>query len=254
MRGQDLQEPIMTVDGSNRYGLVSAFITKSYAGESRSVASDVKEPLHTITARNVMAEVEIKLEKEGIPKEGVNDFFEKYYGQKVFGDRKDTQQPPIMASHIIQMNHNSIGQDPKEPINTIVAGDGHFGEVRAFLIKYYGNSKSQNIKAPLDTITTHDRFGLVTIKDIDYQIVDIGLRMLEPKELYGCNGFPSDYIIDRDYTGKSYPRTEQVKRCGNAVPPPFANALVRANLPELRVCERTPNLRIDDSEAQLRFA
>jgi DNA (cytosine-5)-methyltransferase 1 len=121
------------------------------------------------------------------------------------------------------------------------------------LIKYYGQGTGQNIKEPLDTVTARDRFGLVTIAGVDYQIVDIGLRMLEPKELYGCQGFPDDYIIDHDYTGKAYPRSEQVKRCGNAVCPPLPAALVKANLPELCKCERTKNMRIDDSKEQLEF-
>lgn len=66
--------------------------------------------------------------------------------------------------------------------------------------------------------------------------VDIGMRMLQPHELYRAQGFPEWYIIDQDYTGKKYPKDKQVARCGNAVPPPFAEALVRANLPEL--CNR----------------
>ena len=123
--------------------------------------------------------------------------------------------------------------DIREPLHTITTSAGHFGEVRAFLIKYYGEGTGQDIKEPLDTITSKDRFGLVTIEGVEYQIVDIGLRMLEPKELYGCQGFPDDYIIDHDFEGKTYSRTEQVKRCGNAVPPPFAQAIVKANLPEL---------------------
>ncbi|MBD5504105.1 MAG: DNA cytosine methyltransferase [Lachnospiraceae bacterium] len=216
VRGQQLTDPIMTVDSSNRYGLVTSFIQKYYAGETRSDASDVAKPLHTITARN---------------------------GQS------------LCAATLIQMNNHCDGRDIKEPIPTITAGDGHFGEVRAFLIKYYGQGTGQNIKEPLDTIPTHDRFGLVSIKGVDYQIVDIGLRMLEPKELYGCQGFPEDYIIDHDYTGKDYPRAEQVKRCGNAVCPPIPAALVRANLPELCIAERTPNLRIvQEQTGQMKFA
>ena len=104
-------------------------------------------------------------------------------------------------------------------------------------------------------MTAQDRFGLVTVNGVDYRIVDIGLRMLEPRELYGCQGFPDDYIIDHDYTGKEYPRSEQVRRCGNAVCPPIPSALVKANLPELCVAERTPNLRIGEEQSgQLRFA
>ena len=113
----------------------------------------------------------------------------------------------------------------------------------------------QAVTDPLDTIPTHDRFGLVTIQGVDYQIVDIGLRMLEPRELYGCQGFPDDYIIDHDYLGKSYPRAEQVKRCGNAVCPPIPAALVRANLPELCVAKRIGNIKMSQEETgQLRFA
>lgn len=181
VRGQRLDEPIMTVDGSNRYGLVTSFLSKFY---KTGIGQDIREPLGTVTAN---------------------------------------------------------------------AGGGHFGEVRAFLIKYYGQGTGQDIKEPLDTVTARDRFGLVTIADVDYQIVDIGLRMLEPKELYGCQGFPDDYIIDHDYTGKTYPRSEQVRRCGNAVCPPIPAALVKANLPEMCRCERTKNMRIDDSKEQLEF-
>ena len=181
VRGQMITDPIMTVDGSNRYGLVTSFLSKFY--------------------------------KSG------------------------------------------TGQDLREPLHTVTTSAGHFGEVRAFLIKYYGQGVGQDLEEPLDTITSHDRFGLVTIHGVDYQIVDIGLRMLEPKELYGCQGFPDDYIIDRDYTGKPYSRTEQVKRCGNAVCPPLPAALVRSNLPELCIAKRTGNMRIKEEQTgQLKFA
>jgi len=86
---------------------------------------------------------------------------------------------------------------------------------------------------PLDTITAHDRFDLVMIHGEPYQIVDIGMRMLTPRELFDAQGFPHDYIIDHDYTGKVYPKSAQVARCGNAVCPPVAKALVEANLPEM---------------------
>ena len=205
VRGQAIANPIMTVDGSNRYGLVTSFIQKYYGGNYQGNGSDIKEPLHTITTleRNAMC-----------------------------------------AVNLIQMNNHCDGRDVREPIPTITAGDGHFGEVRAFLIKYYGDATGQDIKSPLDTVTTKDRFGLVTIEGVDYQIVDIGLRMLEPRELYGCQGFPDDYIIDHDYTGKEYPRSEQVRRCGNAVCPPIPATLLIANLPWLGLCERMPKRRI----------
>mgnify|MGYP000262098284 CR=1 FL=1 len=126
-------------------------------------------------------------------------------------------------------------QSPKEPLHTITTSPGHFAEVQAFLMTYYGNGGDigQRLDEPLRTITSKDRFGIITVAGQEYQIVDIGMRMLTPRELFRAQGFPDDYIIDKDYTGKPYPKKEQVARCGNAVPPPFAEALVRANLPEL---------------------
>lgn len=155
----------------------------------------------------------------------------------------------------MQLNNHCDGRDITEPLPTITSGGEHIGEVQAFLIKYYGQGTGQDIKNPLDTITAQDRFGLVKIAGVDYQIVDIGLRILEPRELYGCKGFPDDYIIDHDYTGKTYPRSEQVRRCGNAVCPLIPAALVKANLPELCVAERTKNMQIKTEQTgQIRFA
>lgn len=216
VRGQTIEEPIMTVDGSNRYGLVTSFLHKYYDGGYKGAGENIENPLPTVTAWD---------------------------------------HNSVVTANLIQMNNHCDGGDMRDPIPTITAGDGHFGEVRAFLIKYYGQGTGQDINEPLDTVTSRDRFGLVTIDGTDYQIVDIGLRMLEPRELYGCQGFPADYIIDHDYTGKTYPRSEQVRRCGNAVCPPIPAALVRANLPELCVAKRTPNMRIESEQTgQLRFA
>lgn len=216
VRGQTIEDPIMTVDSSNRYGLVTSFLHKYYDGGYKGAGETVENPLPTVTAWD---------------------------------------HNSVVTANLIQMNNHCDGKDIRQPLPTITAGDGHFGEVRAFLIKYYGQGTGQDIKEPLDTVTAQDRFGLVTINGTDYQIVDIGLRMLEPRELYGCQGFPEDYIIDHDYTRKTYPRSEQVRRCGNAVCPPIPAALVRANLPELCVAERTPNMQIKTEQTgQLRFA
>ena len=110
---------------------------------------------------------------------------------------------------------------------------------------------------PLDTITTKDRFGLVNvvteINGEKYILRDIFLRMLKPEELKLCQGFPSDYIIDRDYKWRKYPVSEQVKRIGNSVVPVMAKALVEANVPYLKTGERRRNLYIDDSNEQLSF-
>lgn len=153
---------------------------------------------------------------------------------------------------------DSRGQLLTEPIKTIDTSPGHFGLVSAFLIKYYGGGCGQTLDRPLDTITTKDRFGLVNvildIKGEKYIISDIFLRMLKPEELKLMQGFPKDYIIDRDYNWKKYPIAKQVARIGNSVVPIMAEKLVEANCPYLKVGERMPNMSIDDTEEQLRFA
>ena len=183
-RGQLLTEPFKTIDTSNRYGLVTAFITKYY--------------------------------KTG------------------------------------------IGQGCNEPLHTITTSPGHFGLVSAFLIKYYGSGVGQELDKPLGTITTKDRFGLVNvvinIKGQKYVISDIFLRMLKPEELKRMQGFPDDYIIDKDYNWKSYPVAKQVARIGNSVVPEMAKMLVEANCNYLKKGERMPNLLIDDTGKQLKFA
>lgn len=163
-----LTEPIKTIDTSNRYGLVTAFITKYY--------------------------------KTG------------------------------------------ISQGCDEPLYTITTSPGHFGVISAFLVKYYGTGCGQVLNEPLGTITTKDRFGLVNVLvDIHgekYIISDIFLRMLKPEELKVMQGFPKDYIIDRDYKWRNYPIAKQVARIGNSVVPVMAEALVKANCPYLKVGER----------------
>lgn len=193
VRGQRIDRPLFTVDASNRYGLVSTFISKYYTGDD--VASGVDEPLPTITTVDHNA---------------------------------------VCAVAVTQFNHFSVGQEVTKPLNTMTACTNHFGELCAFLVKYYGNGDNAvSCHDPAPTITAKDRMGLVTVHGQDYQIVDIGLRMLTPRELFDAQGFPSDYIIDRDADGKPYSKSKQVARCGNAVCPPIPTALVRANLPEL---------------------
>ena len=219
VRGQNIEDPIMAVDGSNRYGLVTSFLHKYYDGGYKGAGESVENPLPTVTAWD---------------------------------------HNSVVTANLIQMNNHCDGRDIIDPLPTITAGDGHFGEVRAFLIKYYGNGSAEDVTEPLDTITSRGRFGLVTIQGVDYQIVDIGLRMLEPRELYGCQGFPEDYIIDHDFEGRTYPRSEQVRRCGNSVCPPLPAAMVRSNLPELCVAERMPNITKNniamEKNGQLAFA
>lgn len=196
-RGQEIDKPLSTITAKHGYGIVAPFLQQyhSYAGDgARGQALD--NPLLTLDTSN-------------------------RYG--------------LVTSHLIKLRNNCTGQLATEPLHTVTAGGGHLGEVRTFLMSYYGNESDigQRLDEPLRTITSRDRFGIVTVAGQDYQIVDIGMRMLQPHELFAAQGFPTDYIIDRDYEGKTYPKAAQVARCGNAVPPPFAEALVRANLPEM---------------------
>ena len=140
--------------------------------------------------------------------------------------------PFLIQYHTEQSGKEVRGQAVDKPLMTADSSN-RYGLVTALLIKYYGQGEGQSLREPLHTITTKDRFGLVVVGGEAYQIVDIGMRMLTPRELFRAQGFPEGYIIDRDADGKHYPKSAQVARCGNAVPPPFAEALVRANLPEL---------------------
>jgi DNA (cytosine-5)-methyltransferase 1 len=247
---QDIKKPLGTITTIGSHLLVEPYLS---VNRENHFGSDMREPIHTITSNNqhmLMTPTLIQ-----------------YHSETAQGEvRGQTIKEPIMTvdgsnryglvtSFLSKFYKTCVGQDERDPLHTVTTSAGHFGEVRAFLIKYYGDATGQDIEQPLDTVTTKDRFGLVTIEGVDYQIVDIGLRMLEPRELYGCQGFPDDYIIDHDYTGKIYPRTEQVRRCGNAVCPPIPAALVRANLPEMCIARRTANMRVaEGANGQLMFA
>ena len=289
-RPNDIREPMPTITGKHGYGIVEPYMVQiGQTGFTKDRSKDVREPLTTIVSKNEHCLIEPTLapymgtnttnHSGGNCKDPIHTITTgnqqclisptliQYHSETAQGEvRGQTIKDPIMTvdgsnryglvtSFLSKFYKSGTGQDMREPLHTITTSPGHFGEVRAFLIKYYGDATGQDIEQPLDTVTTKDRFGLVTIEGVDYQIVDIGLRMLEPKELYGCQGFPNDYIIDHDYTGKKYPRSEQVRRCGNAVCPPIPAALVKANLPELCVAKRTGNMRIaQEQTGQLRFA
>ncbi len=102
--------------------------------------------------------------------------------------------------------------------------------VSAFLIKYYGTAGANSLRLPLDTVTTKGRFALVEVFGQPYKIVDIGMRMLQPRELYRAQGFADDYKIDADLYGKSFTKTQQIAMVGNSVCPPVAEAVIREQL------------------------
>nr|DAU49930.1 MAG TPA: DNA cytosine methyltransferase [Caudoviricetes sp.] len=237
VRASGLGTPIHTVDASNRYGLTCANLVEYYTG-GRPL--DVQDPLHTVTSHDREAVVAAHIAK--------------YYGG-VVGEKVGEPLPTVTAidhnavcaAHVVKFKGDNVGTPPSEPLQTVTAsagkeracsggtfavcrahlakirsGDdlGHWPEIRALLNEFCGYTLAE------------DEVLLLEIGGALYYIADIGLRMLSPRELYNAMGFPPDYIIDRDYLGNEYKKSAQVARCGNAVCPPVASALVRANLPE----------------------
>lgn len=228
--GQTVDEPLHTVmAGAPRFGLVQPtlvpFVTEHANGSTqRNFAAD--EPLRTQCA-----------EVKGGHFALVSAMLAKHYGGVVgtsvrvpFGTVTTSDHHAVVASTLVKLRNNQFGQDVREPIPTLTAGGGHVGEVRAFLVKYYSTGgQDQLLGDPLHTIPTNDRFGLVTIRGQDYAIVDIGMRMLTPRELARAQGFPDSYILEAVHNGKVLSKAAQVRMIGNSVCPPLARALVEAN-------------------------
>lgn len=229
VRASGLAAPINTVDASNRYGLTSANLVEYYGNGN---PLNIWEPMHTATSRD----------REAL----VSAHIVKYY-TGVTGSGADDPLPTVTAidhnavcaAHVAEFKGADIGQDVHRPLRTITASAGEFGacqmmlrqdlghwpEIRELLNRFCGYHLAKN------------EIILLVIDGVPYFIADITLRMLTPHELYNAMGFPPDYIIDHDYKGNVYHKTKQVARCGNAVCPPIAEALVRANLPEW--CNKT---------------
>lgn len=271
VRGQATDTPINTLDASNRYGIAAASLIKYYgagvgqdvqapahtvtskdrealalaclqAYRSASIGTPAADPAPTTTAK----------EHEAI----TMAYMQKYYagGNTEAGIEPSKPLPTITAidhnavaaAHIVKFKGTNLGHEPQQPLQTITAsatsagnGGGTFGVCRAYLIKASAGVDLHywpQVRALLNEYCGYtialDELLVLEIDNVQYFIADIGLRMLVPRELYLANGFPADYIIARDYTGAVYGKSKQVARCGNAVPPPFAVALVRANWPE----------------------
>ncbi len=184
--GSDLQDPIGTVTSVDHHSLITANLIHMGHGEGKAGGKrfshgirDAEQALNTVTASGCPA--------------------------------------GLVTSHLVKLRNNQFGQSHNKPMPTLTAGGGHVGEVRAFLLKYYGTDQDPQMGEPLHTVTTKDRFGLITVHGIDYQIVDIGLRILSPREFYRAQGFPDSYIIDRKPDGSPLTQTAQVHMCGNSV-------------------------------------
>lgn len=192
-----LDNPLGTVTaGGNKFATVSAFLAKHYGGNYQGAGVGMDEPMHSVTTVDHHAAV---------------------------------------TSHLVKLRGTCRdGQRTDQPMPTITAGGTHVGEVKTMLaVDEYDEQRAQQALEFLREYCGPDSTGLVTLDGVVYRIVDIGMRMLQPHELYRAQGFPEWYIIDQDFRGVKYSKDKQVARCGNAVPPPFAEALVRANLPEL---------------------
>lgn len=235
-RTADLHSPINTVDTSNRYGLATAHLVEYY-GNGQSVG--VGEPLHTVTShdRDALALVHIQ----------------KYFSGGYTGCGDDAVAPlstvtalprhGVCAAHVVKFKGQELGTSPADSLPTITA-TGSYAECRAVLAKVDSNQSLGHwpkIRTLLNKYCGYnmadDEIILLIIHGIAYFIADILLRMLTPRELYNAMGFPTDYIIDRDHMGRSYPKSKQVARCGNAVCPPMAAAMVKANFPEYCVVD-----------------
>lgn len=192
-----LDKPLGTVvAGGGKHALVAAFMAKHFGGEPQP--GKTSQPLDA-PAPTVLA--------SGGPQ-------------------------AIVTSHLAKLRGTSHSADAATPLHTISAQGQHHAEVRALLVKYYGTAESTDLTGPLHTVTTKPRFGLVTVAGEQYEVADIGMRMLQPRELYRAQGFPDTYIIDRGADGRPLPKDAQVRMCGNSVCPPLACAIVAANYSE----------------------
>lgn len=213
-RGQSVIDPIMTIDGSNRYGLASVHLTEFYGNGK---ALDVSQPMHTITSKD----------REALTLAHIAEFKGQDKGQNAAAPlRTITASAGEFATVYARVERYVPGADM-----------GYWPEVRTLLNKYCGYNLAD------------DEVILLHIRGSWYYISDIGLRMLTPRELYDAMGFPHDYCIDFDVDGKPYSKSEKVARCGNAVCPAMSEALVRANFPE-RCCKKiTTMAQLDDAVA-----
>ncbi|MBX9853888.1 MAG: DNA cytosine methyltransferase [Gemmatimonadaceae bacterium] len=191
--GSAANDPLRTVTTGGHHALVAAFLAKHQSERGNEVqAASLFDPVPTVKARDSNA---------------------------------------LVTAHIVKMRGDNIGHGAGEPLHTVSAGGTHFAEVRAFLTAYYGNEKDGgDLFDPMRTVTSKERFGLVTVEGHDYAIRDIGMRMLAPRELYRAQGFPDSYRIDVLFNGKPMTKTAQVRMCGNSVVPAVAAAIVAANV------------------------
>lgn len=234
-----LEKPIGTmVAGGSKHALVAAFLAQHNAGArmENNAGRPADAPLSTLTTRGTqqnLVAVHLGYAQQGGAVRPADAPL-----HTVTASPKDQNQ--VVAASLMNMHGSSRRSASIEaPHPTLTAGGQHSALVAAFMHKYYGTDQDPRLGDPVHTVTTRDRFGLVTV-DIDGQsfaVADIGMRMLTPREQFRAQGFPESYVIDRDLEGQPITKTAQTRMCGNSVCPPLAAALVRANCAHLMVAQ-----------------
>jgi len=223
-----LDEPMRTVTAANRGELALCAPTLVQTGYSEREgqaprALDLHKPLGTVVSGGKHALVSALIAKHygGVVGHGV---------ERALGTVTTQDHHSLVTAHLESFHGRSSGSSVEAPLPTTTT-HAHIAEVRAFLVAYYGSERDgQSMRDPLRTVPTKDRFGLVIVHGVDYQIVDIGLRMLSPRELFRAQGFGDDYIIDVELNGRALTKTAQIELAGNSVCPQAARDLAGANL------------------------
>ncbi len=234
-RGQKMDDPLMTVDGANRYALTAAYISKYFSGDKQK-GSDMNEPMPTVTGIDHNALVASNIVH--------------YYGGANHASDMNNPLPTVtalprhylMESHMCVLRNNMDCKGMEEPLPTITAHQ-HMAEIQTYITKIEGTGDLGNWEKVRDLLNTYagyhigeDEILILEIDGVQYFISDIGMRMLKARELMLAQGFPEDYCIDiESRTGKKYSEAKQIARLGNAVCPPVAEALVRANCVDIAV-------------------
>lgn len=222
----DTQKPVGTVTaGGNKFAIASAFLAKHFGGNYTGPGAPVDGPAHTVTTtdHHALVTAQLLVNNTGHPGGGAD---------QPAHTVTTGNHHAVVTSNLVKLRGTcKDGQRTDQPMPTITAGGQHVGEVRTSLaVEHYDEARAA---LAAEFLHQHGLSEFVQVEGVTYRIVDIGMRMLQPKELYAAQGFPAWYVIDRDYRGNKYAKDKQVARCGNAVPPQFAEALVRANLPEM---------------------
>ena len=229
-RAVSVEQPLGTIVAANKHFLSVTFISKYFGGV---VGADIENPLPTVTAtdHNALAAAHLL----------------EYYGNAQAGLPLDSplhtvttkDRESVVTSHLCVLRNHMDGKDLREPLPTITA-TGHFAEVRTIITKVRPEDDLQHWPEVRQLLNTYcgytlaeDEIILLWMGGCLWYISDIGLRMLEPRELATAQGFCRDYKLAFPYRKKTYPKAAQVARIGNSVSPMMATVLVRANLPEL---------------------